>query len=175
MDNNMQIKKRSDAFLRFIFSLWLQRIISFSLGAIFIYAGMTKLVAPKAFTRVISQYDLVPESLLAPVAIGLPVLEVLAGIGLFFTVRWSLSVIFGLLVMFVFILWYGILKNLDIDCGCFSPQELKSQASLWHAFYRDIAMIAATGYLFIADWVSGNQTGFSLSLMTKIKLHLRRT
>jgi len=151
---------------------WLNYLIRVILGSVFLYAGVAKLLDPKAFARVISQYDLVPESLLAPVAIGLPVLEVLAGIGLVLAVRGSLSVIFGLLVMFVFVLWYGILKNLDIDCGCFSPQELKSQASLWHAFYRDIAMIAATGYLFIADWVSGNKT--SLSLRTKIKLHLRR-
>lgn len=157
---------------KIVLSPWLNYLIRFILGSVFLYAGVAKLLDPKAFARVISQYDLVPENLLAPVAIGLPVLEVLAGIGLFFAVRGSLSVIFGLLLMFVFVLWYGILKNLDIDCGCFSPQELKSQASLRHAFYRDIAMIAATGYLFIADWISGNKT--SLSLRTKIKLHLRR-
>jgi uncharacterized membrane protein len=172
MDNNLQIEKTSETFTRIILSLWFQRIIRFALGAVFIYAGITKLVDPKAFAKIISQYDLVPESLLAPVAIGLPVLEVLAGIGLFFAVRGSLSVTLGLLVTFVCVLWYGILKNLDIDCGCFSPLELKSQASLWHAFYRDIGMITAVGYLFIADWVSGNKT--SLSLRTKIKLHLRR-
>ena len=134
---------------KILLSPWVNYLIRFILGSVFLYAGITKIFDPKAFARVISQYDLVPENLLAPVAIGLPVLEVLAGVGLFFAVRGSLSVISGLLVMFVFVLWYGILRNLDIDCGCFSPQELKSQASLWHAFYRDIAMIAATGYLFI--------------------------
>ena len=172
MDNNMQIEKTRGTFLGFILSSKVQRIIRFSLGVIFIYAGFIKLTDPKAFAKVISLYDLIPESLLAPVAIGLPILEILAGIGLLFAVRGSLSIIFGLLVMFVFVLWYGILKNLDIDCGCFSPQELKSQASLWHAFYRDVAMIAATGYLFIADWISGNEA--NLSLRTKIRLHLRR-
>ena len=155
-----------------LLSPWLNYLIRVILGSVFLYAGVTKLFDPKAFARVISQYDLVPENLLAPVAIGLSVLEVLAGIGLFFAVRGSLSIIFGLLVMFVFVLWYGILRNPDIDCGCFSPQELKSQASLWHAFYRDIAMLAATGYLFIADSVSGTKT--RLSFRSKIKLHLRR-
>jgi uncharacterized membrane protein YphA (DoxX/SURF4 family) len=173
MDNTLHIEKTHTPFLRFILSPWLQHIIRFSIGVIFMYAGITKIIDPKAFARVISQYDLVPESLLVPVAIGLPVLEILAGIGLFFAIRGSLSVIFGLLVMFIFVLWYGILKNLDIDCGCFSPQELKSQASLWHAFYRDAAMIAATAYLFIAGWLSDNK--INLSFRTKIKLHLRRT
>ena len=168
----MLIEKTRNAFLGFILSSKVQRIIKFSLGAIFIYAGFIKLTDPKAFAKVISLYDLIPESLLAPVAIGLPILEIFAGMGLLFAVRGSLSIIFGLLLTFVFVLWYGILKNLDIDCGCFSPQELKSQARLWQAFYRDIAMIAATCYLFIAGWISGNKA--NLSLRTKIKLHLRR-
>jgi uncharacterized membrane protein YphA (DoxX/SURF4 family) len=172
MDCRLKLKKAFQSFVKTIPLPSPQRLVRFSLGSVFIYAGLSKLLDPKAFAKIISYYDLVPESLLAPVAIGLPVLEVIAGIGLFFAVRGSLSVTFGLLVTFVFVLWYGILKNLNIDCGCFSPQELKSQASLWHAFYRDIGMITAVGYLFIADWVAGNKT--SLSLSTKIKLHLRR-
>jgi hypothetical protein len=172
MDCRLQLGKAFQSFVKTIFLPSPQRLVRFSLGSVFIYAGFSKLLDPKAFARVLSQYDLIPEGLLAPVSIGLPALEFLAGLGLIFAIRGSLSIIFGLLITFVIVLWYGILKNLDIDCGCFSPQELKSQASLWHAFYRDIAMVAATGYLFIADWVSGNKT--SLSLRSKIKLHLRR-
>ncbi len=157
---------------RVLQSSWLNYFVRFSIGSVFLYAGVVKLMDPKAFARVISQYDLMPESLLAPVAIGLPLLEILAAIGLFFAVRGSLSVILGLLVMFVFVLWYGILRHLDIDCGCFSPKELKSQASLWNAFYRDIAMIAAVGYLFVANRVSNNKA--NLSMMTKIKVLSRR-
>jgi uncharacterized membrane protein YphA (DoxX/SURF4 family) len=152
---------------KILLSPWLNYLIRFILGFVFLYAGVTKLSDPKAFARIISHYDLVPEGLLAPVAIGLPVLEVLAGIGLVLAVRGSLSVIFGLLVMFVFVLWYGILRNLDIDCGCFSPQELKSQASLWHAFYRDIGMIVAVVYLYVLNWVSDSKTRFGQG--TKIK------
>ncbi len=157
---------------KLLLSLWFYRIVSFVLGSIFVYAGFTKLLDPKAFARLISHYDLIPESLLVPVAIGLPVIEFLAGLGLIFAIRGSLSIIFGLLIMFVFVLWYGILRNLDIDCGCFSPEEIKSHSSLWHAFYRDIAMIAAAGYLFIGNLVSGNKAG--ICLKTKIKLTLRR-
>jgi hypothetical protein len=72
------------------------------LGGIFIYAGSTKLLEPKAFTVLIEAYGIVPESLLMPVALALPLLEVAAGIGLFFDIEGSLSVITGLLGLFSF-------------------------------------------------------------------------
>ena len=124
----------------------LPRII---LGGLFIYSGIIKLTDVHGFAVLISQYDLVPELLLAPVAIGLPMLELLAGIGLLFEIPGALSAIFGMLLMFCFVLWYGILKNLDIDCGCFSTEELKGQDSLRQALYRDLVMIAVCGHLFL--------------------------
>jgi uncharacterized membrane protein YphA (DoxX/SURF4 family) len=145
---------------KILLSPWISYLIRFSIGSIFLYAGMVKLLDPKAFAKVISQYDLIPEILLPQVAIGLPVLEVLAGFGLVFAIRGSLCVIFGLLTMFVFVLWYGILRHLEIDCGCFSQDELKSHASLWNAFYRDLVMIAAVVYLYISHKIrSGKKIG----------------
>ncbi len=138
MDYRLQLRKAFQSFIKTIFLPSPQRLVRFSLGSVFIYAGFSKLLDPKAFAKIHSDYDLVPESLLAPVAIGLPVLEFIAGIGLFFAVRGSLSVIFGLLVTFVFVLWYGILNNLNIDCGCLSPRRLKSQSKFWHAFITRI-------------------------------------
>lgn len=144
--------KRLFSFLKKIFtSPYIYHIIRLSISLLFIYAGIVKLFDPKTFAKAISQYGLVPDVLLGPLAVGLPVLEVLAGLGLLFSIRGSLSIIFGLLITFVFVLWYGILRNLDIDCGCFSPEELKTHASLWHAFYRDIAMIGAVIYLYISN------------------------
>jgi uncharacterized membrane protein YphA (DoxX/SURF4 family) len=67
------------------------------LGGIFIYAGSTKLLKHKSFTALIEAYGIVPESLLMPVTLALPVLEVAAGIGLIFDIEGSLSVIAGLL------------------------------------------------------------------------------
>lgn len=172
MDSRFQLRKAFQSFIETIFLPSPQRLVRFSLGSIFIYAGFSKLLDPKAFAKVLSQYDLIPEGLLAPVSIGLPALEFLAGLGLIFAIRGSLSIIFGLLITFVIVLWYGILNNLNIDCGCFSPEEIKGYTSLRHALYRDIVMIAATVYLYVSHWVPGNTTGLSLS--TKIKLHLRR-
>ncbi|MBW1771132.1 MAG: DoxX family membrane protein [Deltaproteobacteria bacterium] len=130
-------------------SLWPYRLIRLGLGVIFVWAGLAKLFDLEAFAYIISAYELVPESLLVPVAIGLPVLELVAGLGLIFDVRGSLSIAFGLLVMFAFVLWFGILKGLDIDCGCFSADELKEHGALRLALYRDLGMMAGAIYLFL--------------------------
>ena len=134
-------------FKRILVSHWPYRMIRLGLGVVFVWAGLVKLADPKGFAEMISAYELVPESLLVSVAICLPVLEVVAGLGLIFDVRGSLVTVLGLLVLFVFVLWFGILENLDIDCGCFSPAELAEHGTLRAAMYRDIALMAAAGYL----------------------------
>lgn len=50
--------------------------------------------------------------------------------------------------MFIIVLWYGILNNLEIDCGCFSTEELASHDSLRKAFYRDLVMLAGAMYIY---------------------------
>lgn len=132
-------------------SPWIDRVIRWALGLIFIYAGGSKLLAPKAFARVISGYDLVPEPLLPVVAIGLPALELLAGVGLIFRIRGSLPVIAGLLLLFIAVLGYGIWQDLDVDCGCFTPEELVEKDGLKRAFYRDLAMMGAALFLFYSQ------------------------
>ncbi|MRR07642.1 MAG: DoxX family membrane protein [Deltaproteobacteria bacterium] len=132
-----------------IFTSWSYRLLRIVIGGIFIYSGAIKLLDVKGFARMISLYDLVPEQLLAPVAIGLPALELVAGIGILFEIPGALSAIFGMLLMFCSILWYGILQDLDIDCGCFSTAELKGQDSLRQALYRDFVMIAGCFYLYL--------------------------
>ena len=146
---------------------WFSLLLRMGLGLVFIYAGVVKLLDPKAFARIISQYDLIPSALLPVAAIGLPVLELLAGIGIILAVRGSLTLTFSLLILFVTVLWYGILKNLDVDCGCFSAEDLKSQSGLWQAFYRDLVMIGAAVFLYLFRWV---QTERRLPLWAKIKM-----
>ena len=130
----------------------LYRLCRWILGSIFIYAGGTELLEPKIFAVLIEAYGIVPEGLLMPVAIGLPLLEVIAGIGLLFDIRGSLSLITGLLVLFMVVLGYGIRMGLDVDCGCFGPEDPEAEAfhGLRLSLYRDLAMMA--GVFFIYGW-----------------------
>jgi uncharacterized membrane protein YphA (DoxX/SURF4 family) len=127
---------------------WLYHGLRLALAGIFIYAGFIKLLDPRAFAHAIAQYDLIPDGLLPIVAVGLPSLELLAGLGLILEVRGSLSVIAVLLLIFLVILGYAVWQNLDIDCGCFTADELDAQHSVTVAFWRDLMMIGATLFLY---------------------------
>jgi uncharacterized membrane protein YphA (DoxX/SURF4 family) len=127
---------------------WLYHGLRLGLACIFIYAGFIKLLDPRAFAHTIAQYDLIPEMLLPLVAVGLPALELLAGAGLIFEVRGSLTIIALLLLIFLAILGYAIWHNLDIDCGCFTLDELDAQHGLVTAFRRDLIMIGTTLFLY---------------------------
>jgi uncharacterized membrane protein YphA (DoxX/SURF4 family) len=148
-------------------NLWSYRFFRVIIGGVFIYSGAVKLSDVKGFARMISQYGLVPDQLLAPTAIGLPVLELLAGIGIIFEVPGALTAIFGMLLMFITILWYGILKDLDIDCGCFSTEETRGQNSLRQALYRDFVMVAVCCYFYLYRLLRikrGQSPGFRVNL-----------
>ncbi len=135
-------------------------LIRVALAALFIYGGVVKLFDPKAFAATISAYDLVPEAFLPVVAVGLPLIETIAGAALIFDRPWGLHLITGLLAMFVFILGYGILGDLNVDCGCFGAEDLNKQAGLRSAFYRDLALIGIVmPYLYLSRWVRVRETG----------------
>jgi hypothetical protein len=85
-----------------------------------------------------------------PTAVFLSVTEVAAGFGLLMDIRGSLTIITGLLILFMAVLSYGIRMGLDIDCGCFGPQDPESKAfhGLWAALFRDMIMLPAIFYLY---------------------------
>jgi uncharacterized membrane protein YphA (DoxX/SURF4 family) len=134
---------------------WLYLGLRLGLGLVFAYAGAAKLLDIKAFGVIIARYGLVPEPLLLPAALGLPALEVLAGLGLALDLRGSLGAVTAMLAMFCGVLWFGILRGLEIDCGCFSAGELAQQDSLRQALHRDLAMLAAAAYLYSWRWFRG--------------------
>jgi uncharacterized membrane protein YphA (DoxX/SURF4 family) len=127
---------------------WLYHGLRLSLAGIFIYAGLIKLLDPRAFAHAIAQYDLVPETLLPLLAVGLLALELLAGVGLIGEVRGSLTIISVLLLIFLVILGYAAWHNLDIDCGCFTADELDAQHGVRTALWRDLVMMGATFFLY---------------------------
>ncbi len=107
---------------------------------------------PTVFAVLIDAYGIVPDIMLMPVAVFLPTLEVAAGIGILFDIKGSLTIILGLVVLFLLILGYGIHMGLDVDCGCFGPEdpEVKAFHGLRTAFNRDLIMLA--GICFTFGW-----------------------
>jgi uncharacterized membrane protein YphA (DoxX/SURF4 family) len=129
----------------------LYKIVRFSLGTLFLYSGVTKLATPLSFATLIDAYGLIPESFTLPLAILLAVLEIVSGVGLLFDIKGSLTTVSGLLILFMIVIGYGIWMGLDVDCGCFGPEDPEAAAfhGLRSALYRDFCLIVGVIFLYI--------------------------
>lgn len=131
-------------------TLWLDRIIRMVLGVLFIAAGVIKLHDPEAFTVTIDAFGLVPDALINPISVGLPIIEIIVGAALIVNLPLSLHAMTLLLLFFMVLLAYGMHLGLDIDCGCYGPEDPESRAfgGLRSAFYRDLFMSAGILFLY---------------------------
>jgi hypothetical protein len=115
-------------------------VIRLFLGAFFLYAGAIKLWDVGAFTQAIEQYRLVSGVWAWGLALWIPWIECLAGVGLLVKpVRTgSLWVIAGLLLAFEGVLLTALFRGLDISCGCLGSG---GESGILFAFTRNLVLI----------------------------------
>jgi uncharacterized membrane protein YphA (DoxX/SURF4 family) len=112
------------------------------LATVFLFAGIPKVADPQTFATIIGAYGLLPEMMLLPMAVLLPLAEIAAAVALIWGRREGLWGAGLMLLLFIAVLGYGIQMGLDIDCGCFGPEdpEHKAFAGLRVALIRDILL-----------------------------------
>lgn len=112
------------------------------LAAVFLYAGVPKIANPWIFAKVIGAYGLVPEPLLLPAAVVLPLVEIVAAVLLVCGRYEGLMLAAVMMLIFIAVLGYGIHLGLDIDCGCFGPEDPEHVAfsGLRTALMRDFLL-----------------------------------
>jgi uncharacterized membrane protein YphA (DoxX/SURF4 family) len=123
------------------------------LGALMLWAAVSKLAQPTEFLGSIYAYDLpLPRALMQLVAVVLPWLELMCGLLLIANV-WSetaLATIMGLLVVFVLATGQAWARGLDISCGCFNLKIFGADASTGlvkfvespgFAFFRNLILV----------------------------------
>jgi uncharacterized membrane protein YphA (DoxX/SURF4 family) len=100
---------------------WLATLARLLVGGVFLVAGVLKLPDPAAAVRAVRAYQLLPESLVAPVAFGLPVLEIAVGLALILGVFVRTAAVVSALMLVVYMVGIGSAwaRGLQIDCGCF--------------------------------------------------------
>mgnify|MGYP001450533496 CR=1 FL=1 len=132
-------------------------LLRFLLAGVFLWSGLSKLLQPEVFADTVGAYGLLPEFLVAPAAFGLIGLELVAAVGLLLERRGALTLTGLMLLLFVAVLSYGIFLGLDIDCGCFGPNDPEADAfhDLRGALLRDLLMIGVILYLSV--WRSVNR------------------
>ncbi len=134
--------------------LWLATLGRLLVGGVFLAAGVLKLPDPAAAVRAVRAYRLLPEALVAPVAFGMPVIEIAVGLALILGVfvRTAAVVTSVLLVVYLFGIGSAWARGLQIDCGCFGsggPVSAGATTYLWDML-RDGALLLVA--LALARW-----------------------
>lgn len=130
---------------------WLTLLSRLMIGGVFIAASFYKIIDPGAFAKSIWYYHLTPGYLINLMALILPWLELLLGLGLIVGFWYRGSIFWATLLMMVFIAALGstIARGINIDCGCFKASEGTTR-SAWSAIIPNFAWILFCGQLWLS-------------------------
>jgi putative oxidoreductase len=100
---------------------FIRRTAEFSVGCIFIYAGVLKALDPIRFASDIDNYKILPWAISVRLAFYLPWLEILCGLALIARRLYlgGLSILTALASIFILATIAAKIRGLDITCGCF--------------------------------------------------------
>ncbi|MCK9920898.1 DoxX family membrane protein [Frankia sp. AgPm24] len=92
------------------------------LGAVWLAAGLLKINDPDGMLRSVRAFRILPESLVQPVAYGVPFLEIALGVLLVLGLAVRVSAVVSALMFATYIaaIASAAARGLRIDCGCFS-------------------------------------------------------
>ena len=123
---------------------WLHWTLGIALGGIFVYAAYAKLLDPRPLVTIIWGYRIVPPGPINLMAIYMPWLELLVGLGLVTGVARRAAALWAVALLIVFELALGInaLRGVNVACGCFSSSA-EDVHNAWILVLRDLPMLAA--------------------------------
>ena len=112
------------------------------LGFVFIYASFGKIMDPVSFSSTIDLYKATPISINNLIALILPWVELLIGIGLILNRYIKGSIILSILLfaLFIGLLSQAYYRGFTLDCGCFGGTEKLSDAALRFKMLRQIML-----------------------------------
>ena len=122
------------------------------LGAVFIYASWGKVFNPVSFAEVIANYQILPRSMVVPVALILPWIELVCGVSLIVN-RWvqgGALLVSCMLVVFIGALGYNAYRGIDVACGCFTLDET-APSGVWFNLARNGGLLAVALYVLRGD------------------------
>lgn len=128
---------------------WQRRLLHLLFGGIFVYAGVVKAWNPQAFLEDVRSFDMLPDPFAAWLAMGLPWLEIFAGLAVITAVlrAGGLLILNGALLGFlgaISLAWY---RGIDIRCGCFGASTATS--NYVELIARDVLLLALGVFLFL--------------------------
>jgi len=114
------------------------------LAAVFVYAGYLKIIDPLPLADSIASFKMLPLRLVNPMALGLPVFEIAAGILLL--IGWPRRVAALALVIvtavFAVAMLSALARGISVDCGCFGTGGGSSILTMRLHLARDLLILA---------------------------------
>ncbi|MBW1711768.1 MAG: DoxX family membrane protein [Deltaproteobacteria bacterium] len=134
---------------------WLTLVLRLTLGAIFIWASWSKILDAASLAETMARYQFLPPALILPGAYFLPWLEMLCGLGLILGVGLRGAAIWAnlLLLVFIAVLSYNLVRGLDVDCGCFGSGGGGTQKAL----LRDLLLLPLSLAVLWTVWLRGRR------------------
>ena len=119
------------------------RVVDVIVGGIFIYAGAIKVLDPVQFATDIDNYKILPWTIGVGLAFYLPWLEIFCGLALILRRLYlgGLSILTGLVAVFLVATIAAKVRGLDITCGCFGHASQNWSFPIHLAI--DLAILAA--------------------------------
>ena len=131
---------------------WLGTVVRLFVGAVWIWAGVSKIGSPRTFTEAVRAYDATPEWLSKAIGYGLPVLELCIGILLVVGIAVRLAAIVSALLFLVFligIIQVGI-RGIQLECGCFGGGGLTAGPTSYTLdILRDLGLLLLAVFLIV--------------------------
>lgn len=136
---------------RFLASDAVAMIARLVLGLVFVIASADKLHDPAPFAASIANYRIMPPTAGLLVATVLPWIEVMCGLALIFGIalRGSSLLLASLLVVFTAAVISGLLRGLDISCGCFTQDPSASKIG-WQKVGENTGLLLLAVLLFFS-------------------------
>jgi putative oxidoreductase len=127
----------------------MNRLVGIIIGALFVYAGVVKIIEPVEFARDIDNYKLLPWSVGVGFALYLPWLEIFCGLALMTRClsRGSAFILTVLMTVFIVASIIAKARGLDISCGCFGHAS-KYLSFAWH-LALDFALLVTLIWLLL--------------------------
>lgn len=166
---------------------WIDYIIRFSVGGLFIFSGLVKLNDPRGTEIKLEEYFevfsvdfthyfelLIPVAL--PIGMFLVILEIILGLAVLlnFKMKWTTWALAVLILFFTFLTFYSAYFDKVTDCGCFGDAI---PLTPWQSFTKDIILVVLIGYLFwrkdlFTSWLPHRSNVIMLSGTTLASLFL---
>jgi uncharacterized membrane protein YphA (DoxX/SURF4 family) len=137
-------------FTKILVNSWIELAARWLLGATFIYASYSKILAPAVFAKILYGYGLFPAILINLFAIMLPFVELTAGLALIigFYPRSAALIIDVMLLAFIISLAINVIRGHEFDCGCFALDANSQSTFSGPLLTRDIVYFALGIYVF---------------------------